>query len=306
MISVFKKMLKTTTGIICVLTLIVCPCTNSFQASTTIYQGIDVSEWQGDIDFSSVYKDGIEIVYIRAGEGSDYTDSYFEKNYQNAKEAGLKLGYYHYVTATSVEEAKEQAQFFYSLIKDKTINCYPAMDFESFSGLTTDEINEIALAYLEELENLLGFTPALYSDADDTETIWEAVLSKYPLWVADYDTAKPDSTGDWNTWYGFQYEDTGTVSGIDDDVDLDYFKGEMLVQSTEKTEDSSTEQSSTEQSAEKSDESNSKKCICYLIQYGDTLWGISRKYNTTVQELAEWNHIKNPNLIYAGRTLIIK
>ena len=85
------------------------PSLTSFAASR-VYHGIDVSEWQGDIDFEAVRQSGIDAVYIRAGEGSDYVDAYFESHYQGALAAGLKIGYYHYVTAQNEEEAKEESQ----------------------------------------------------------------------------------------------------------------------------------------------------------------------------------------------------
>lgn len=62
-------------------------------SSDTVYPGIDVSKWQGSIDFDRVKADGIKIVYIRAGAGNDYKDPYFERNYNNAKAAGLDIGF---------------------------------------------------------------------------------------------------------------------------------------------------------------------------------------------------------------------
>lgn len=71
-------------------------------SSNNIYQGIDVSRWQGNIDFSRVKASGISIVYIKSSEGKSYIDPYFEKNYANAKVNGLRIGFYHYVTARNV------------------------------------------------------------------------------------------------------------------------------------------------------------------------------------------------------------
>ncbi len=71
-------------------------------SSNNIYQGIDVSRWQGNINFSFVKNAGISVVYIKSSEGKTYIDPYFEKNYSEAKANGLKVGFYHYVTARSV------------------------------------------------------------------------------------------------------------------------------------------------------------------------------------------------------------
>lgn len=74
-------------------------------------RGIDVSMWQGDIDFEEVAESGMDTVYIRSGLGSDYTDPYFEQNYERARAAGLNVGFYHYVTARTVSQAEYQAHF---------------------------------------------------------------------------------------------------------------------------------------------------------------------------------------------------
>ena len=70
-----------------------------------LIQGIDVSGWQGYIDYEAVEESGIKIVYIKSSEGES-ADPYFELNYKNAKDNGLKVGVYHYVVARSVEDAK--------------------------------------------------------------------------------------------------------------------------------------------------------------------------------------------------------
>ena len=85
-------------------------------SSDVIYQGIDVSSWQRTINFSNVKNSGINVVYIKSSEGKSYIDPYFETNYRNAKANGLKIGFYHYVTARSTSQAQEQANFFSKVI----------------------------------------------------------------------------------------------------------------------------------------------------------------------------------------------
>ena len=77
----------------------------------TQYQGIDVSKWQGTIDFQAVADAGIQIVYMRAGQGTDYVDPYFQDNYTKARAAGLKVGFYYYVTAQTPSQARQEAAF---------------------------------------------------------------------------------------------------------------------------------------------------------------------------------------------------
>ena len=125
------------------------PCLGFGPSNEQIYQGIDVSSWQGNIDFSAVKNSGIDFVYIKSSEGTRYIDPYFEQNYQNAKANGLKVGFYHYVTARNTEQAREQANFFARVISNKSPDCRLAMDFESFGNLTVNEINQISMVFLE-------------------------------------------------------------------------------------------------------------------------------------------------------------
>lgn len=216
--------------------LMILPASASAAHSGNQISGIDVSVWQGDIDFERVKASGIDSVYIRACEGVNIKDRYFERNYEKARESGLKYGFYHYVTARSAEEAEEQADFFASLIKTKPCDMRAVMDFENLSGLTAGESVNIAEHYLERLSEHLGYTPALYSDAYDAASIWKSHLKRYPLWVADYGVREPYSIGGWPYWSGFQYDDKGKVPGISGHVDLDYFKGAIFL--TEREQDS--------------------------------------------------------------------
>ncbi len=282
-----KKAIALTT---CLLSL----CSSTY---ATTYKGIDISHWQGDnIDFTEVKDDGIDVVYIKVAQGSDYEDPAWKTNYSGASDAGLSVGFYHYVTATSTDEAATQAKYFYDLIKDTTYEGYPVMDFESFSDLTDDEINEIATTYLTTLSELVGTTVAIYSDSSNADTLWDASLNVYPLWVAAYSQSDPD-IGNWSDWAGFQYSDTGTVNGIDSsDIDLNYFKDTMFISTT------STD-SSTNTSTDSSTSTNTSTDGTYTVVSGDSLWKIAQTYDTTVSELATLNNITDTSLIYPGEIL---
>lgn len=80
-------------------------------SNSVIYEGIDVSDWQGYVDYNAVRNAGIDVVYIKASQGDNIVDSYFRINYNDAKENGLKVGFYHFLTARSQEEAIRQADF---------------------------------------------------------------------------------------------------------------------------------------------------------------------------------------------------
>lgn len=140
-----------------VIVCFLCTEVSAFPPSTsTIYDGIDVSEWQGEINWVDVSNSGIDIAYIRASEGSGYEDPDAMRNYNGAKAVGIKVGFYHYLTATTVSEAIEQANFFVSVIQNLNVDCRLAMDFESFQGLGNYEINQISQAFLAEVERVSG------------------------------------------------------------------------------------------------------------------------------------------------------
>lgn len=191
---------------------------------------IDVSEWQGRIDWRGVSRSGIRYAYIRASVGSGYTDSQFRRNCREARRYGIRTGFYHYVTARNVSQARRQARFFARTIASCRYDLRPALDFESFGRLNREEINRIALAYLRELERLTRHRPVIYSDSNNAvNTFTDRRLTRYPLWVAAYGVQRPE-TGNWSSYSMWQYADDGRISGIrDDSVDLDHYRRGLLI-----------------------------------------------------------------------------
>ncbi len=198
--------------------------------------GIDVSHWEGEINFRRVKEAGIRLVYIKATQGMTEVDPDFERNYREADRERLRIGFYHYVTARDVEEAKAEAVFFSERIRGKNQYARPAMDFEEFGELSRREIREISLEFLRELEQRIGVRPVIYSDASNAATVFDDDrLREYPLWIAQYGVERPDMENPWRRWSGWQYTDAGRVDGIAGDVDRDYFRREIL--SEERRED---------------------------------------------------------------------
>ncbi len=255
-----------------------------------IHQGIDVSNWQGYINYSEVRNSGIEIVYIKASQGNSTIDSHFRTNYNNAKANGLKVGLYHFLTARSVSEAEQQAEFFSSVISGTSPDCKLAMDFEVFGNLTKDEINHISFAFLRKVQELTGKEVVIYSDASNARNTFNRDLANsYPLWVAEYGVTSPN-TGNWSTYEGFQYSDNGVVPGISGYTDMDSFTDSIFLSSSENI---------------TTPENTSNQISSYTVQAGNTLSQIALQFNTTVTEIAGLNGIQNPNLIYVGEILKI-
>lgn len=197
--------------------------------------GIDVSRWEGKIDFERVRKSGIRIVYIKATQGTDYVDPDFERNYRDAHKEGLAIGFYHYVTARSINEAREEARFFASHIRDKVQHVKPAMDFEVFGNLTTTEIREISQQFLATLEEETKHKPVIYSDSSNASGHFaDDRFRQYPLWIAEYGVSRPNMENPWHRWSGWQYTDRGSVRGISGSVDRDYFRRDILIDAKER------------------------------------------------------------------------
>lgn len=194
-------------------------------------KGIDISYFQGDVDFKAVANSGIEFVIIR--DGYLYTtDSKFFEYVKQARESGLViLGVYHFSYALNKEEARREASFCVENMKKaglgpETIVFY---DFEydtvmkaSKNGVTlgSAECNLHTTEFCEEVKRL-GFVPGVYTNIDYHKNWYnQDVLSKYHVWLADY-KGEPD----FNCLVQ-QYSSTGKVSGIKGNVDLDYYYGE--------------------------------------------------------------------------------
>lgn len=254
-----------------------------------VFSGIDVSVYQGDINFDHVKNSGIEVVYIRAGYGFSVTDPKFEENYTNATKAGLKCGAYYFVTARNTEQAYLQATRFAELISGKYFAARPAMDFEEFGSLGKNGINLVGLAFMQKLKELTGIVPLLYTDAYNASETWDWNFAQFPLWVADYDAEEPYITSNiWQSYAGFQYSDRGEIPGIYGNVDLDRFTSSVFLNG-----------------ANEVTPTKAPEPVRYTVKRGDTLWGIAKKFGVTVSAVVNANNIRNPNLIYVGEVFII-
>ena len=260
-----------------------------------IYDGMDVSKYQGSIDFAKAAAGGLDVVYIRAGAGGDYEDPYFERNYSGAKAAGLKIGFYYSLGAADTASATREAEHFAGLIRGKSYDCAPAMDMESTFGLSRAEANDIAIAFLSEIRMLTNGPAVIYTDASGARTLWNSSVAKLAgLWVANYGVTEPKADGGpWSGWVGFQYSDTGSVAGISGDVDLDKFTEGIFTDGTVTV------------AGSKSTGGSANRAIAVTVTKGDTLSGLACSYGTTVLAIARENGIYNVNMIAVGQTLYI-
>lgn len=265
-------------------------------ASQLNNEGIDVSNWQGYINYEEVKNAGIEIVYIKASQGTNIKDAYFDINYENAKQNGVKVGFYHFLTATNEEEAQAEARFFSRVISGKTADCKLVMDYEVFSGVGKEQINNIARVFLETVEEITNKEVIIYSDLSNAQNTFDRNLSQdYELWLAYYGNNNEliNIQTNWEKYIGIQYTDRGIVPGISGRVDRNLFTEDIFLEDVSIIPDTNNNQTF------------NTNTIYYTVQRGNTLSQIAISYGTTVQEIANINGIQNPNLIYPGEKLRI-
>lgn len=182
-------------------------------------KGIDVSGWNGNVDFKKVKAGGIEFVNIKAGYSFSTVDTW-ERNYANAKAAGLHIGAYWYSYAKTVDEAKKEAASFIAALKGKQLD-YPVFfdleeQFQFDMGKTF--CSDITDAFCGALQRA-GYLAGLYISRDPLQNrILPEIAKKYELWIAEWGT-KCRYNGDYGIW---QYSETGRVNGVIGNVDLDY------------------------------------------------------------------------------------
>ena len=186
-------------------------------------KGIDVSSWQGNIDFGKVKASGIDFVIIRAGYGREtrQNDNCFEVNYRNAKAAGLDVGAYWYSYADSAEDAVKEAKACMEVIKGKKFEFPIYFDLEEQSQFAKGRnfCDSVIKAFCGELEKN-GYLAGLYCSTYYLNNyISNAVAGKYALWVAQYNYRCTYTANKYGIW---QYSSEGRINGISGNVDMDY------------------------------------------------------------------------------------
>lgn len=191
--------------------------------------GIDVSNHQGEIDWDAVASDGVDYAILRIGyrgygaKGILGADESFERNYEEAKRAGLKVGVYFYSQAISADEAREEARFVLETLGDRELDYPVAYDWEYVDNdtartdfMTGEKITACAAAFCEEVENA-GREVIIYFNCSIGYFDYDlSVLNDYDFWLAEYNKL-PTFFYKYTMW---QYSCTGTVEGIDGNVDL--------------------------------------------------------------------------------------
>ena len=189
-------------------------------------KGIDISSYNGSVDFRKVKNSGIEAVIIKATEGVNYVDSKLEEYYTGASNAGLKVGFYHFMSEKTDPSA--QAEDFWNSIKGKNFSIIPALDVEVNNlNRTASQITDRCLQFLNRFKNLSGYDCMIYTGAYFGRDSLDSRVKSHKGWIAHYGVSKPMETG--FPVVGHQYSESGIVSGISGNCDLDNFTNGILI-----------------------------------------------------------------------------
>ena len=190
-------------------------------------KGIDVSEWQGHIDWQKVKDSGVEFAIIRVGgrsmdAGNFYWDDYVQANYEGATAAGLKVGAYFFSQSVTVEEAVEEAEFLLEAVKDWDVQMPLVYDWEYMgpnvrtSKVDSRMLTDMAKAFCDTIE-AAGYQSMIYFGRSQSEQMVKlSEIRDYPFWLAMYTTVL-DYPYKIQMW---QYTETGSVPGVNGNVDM--------------------------------------------------------------------------------------
>ena len=200
---------------------------NGFRSAKYPIHGVDVSHYQGEIDWDMLAAQDIQFAYIKATEGSSHVDDRFAENYREAKQTGLRVGAYHFFSFDS--PGATQAEHFIETVEAFDGMLPPVVDVEFYGNKEADppdpeEVRTQLQTYLDAVEEAYGLRPVIYATYESWELYIENQFDDYPLWIRDI-WKRPETSIDWTFW---QYTNRGRLkglSGVEPYVDLNVFKG---------------------------------------------------------------------------------
>ena len=247
--------------------------------------GIDVSQYQGNIDWDQVKNAGISFAMLRGGYGRNNVDPYFHQNAAACQRLGIPFGIYWFSYAYTVQMAAQEAEYCAALAKQYKITWPLAYDLEydtvryaAQKGVSIGKslATSMAVAFCNKIK-ASGYIPMYYTNLDYYRTMFDTGRLPYDFWFAQY--ASSPSVSGMDMW---QYTSTGKVPGISGNCDKKYsYKdyGAGIVSPSPSVPEE------------------------YTIQPGDTLSGIALRFGTTVDRLVQLNGISDPDKIYAGQVI---
>lgn len=186
------------------------------------FAGIDVSHFQGDVNWEKVKEDGTKFVFIKATDGLDFIDPMLKINLKGVETVELPFTTYHFYEPK--DDPIEQAKHYLSTIKKSGQKLRPVLDVEITAEMKPDKLRRGVKRWLKYVEKALGCRPIFYTYTEFWNKYLKEEFTEYPLWLADYSKkiTLPKGVKSWSIW---QHSQRGEVDGIDGYVDLNLLNG---------------------------------------------------------------------------------
>jgi lysozyme len=187
--------------------------------------GIDVSDFQGKINWPAVAKAGCTYGFAKATEGATLVSDTFAANWAGMKAAGLKRGAYHFFHAA--KDPIVQANLFIKTVPFQPGDLPPVLDVETAEGVGSADLSKRILQWLNTVQVATKRQPIIYTSYN----FWHDNLNNsdgfrgHPLWIAQYEVDQPELPGNWDQWTFWQYSEAGTIAGVAGPVDVNKFNG---------------------------------------------------------------------------------
>lgn len=191
----------------------------SVAADTLPPRGVDVSHWQGRVDWRAVEAAGIGFAFLKATEGTTYVDPTFRGHWEALGETRILRGAYHRFRAAN--DAAAQAERFLTVVSLRPGDLPPVLDIVTTDGVSDERVIRGARTWLQIVEERTGVRPIVYTQPKVRRGHLGNALNDYPLWIGEYGVDAPSVEG-WAIW---QHSQEGRVAGIENRVDLNRFNG---------------------------------------------------------------------------------
>lgn len=189
-------------------------------------RGIDVSHYQGEIDWERLRKAQLQgvplsFIFVKATEGTSLIDENFNLNFWNARRNNIVRGAYHFFSTKT--PARDQAKFFCKFVQLEDEDLPPVLDVEAIGDLSPQKLRAEVLVWMNLVERHFGVTPILYTSYKfKTSYLNTKDFDRYPYWIAHYYVDTLTYKGNWHFW---QHTDAGKIDGIRGYVDVNVFNG---------------------------------------------------------------------------------
>lgn len=195
-------------------------------AGTTLH-GIDVSKWQGTIDWNAVANDGVIYAFVRVSDGLNFPDEFFETNLAASRAQGIHTGVYQFFRPS--QDAVAQADMLIARMPTlEPGDLPPVIDMEDTGGLSPAAVTAAMQQWIDRVEGHYGVAPIIYSGKYFwQDNVQSAAYSSYPLWIAHYTSNCPNIADQWSDWAFHQFTDSGSTAGVPGPVDTNEFNGDL-------------------------------------------------------------------------------